>query len=170
MSPNIAFIFDHFRKNAEMIAYIKAHPELCDELIHASMLNAHDKSWRAAMLLGHFMHKYDTRVQPFVQDFIDFLPRTKSDGHQRQILVILEMLQLNDDHKGHLFNHCLSIWEEVNKIPSTRYRAFIAMLTISKDYPELKEELKHFVTPYYLQTLSPGVVHALKKRIKNQLG
>jgi len=130
------------------------------------MLHKHPKSWRAAMLLGHIARKDDEHIKASAMDFIDFLGESKNDGHQRQILIILDKISLNEEQEGHLFSHCMDIWEDINKIPSTRFRAFTTMIRISQSHPELKYELRHFLTDYYVKTLSPGVLHSLNKRIE----
>ena len=115
------------------------------------------------------LKKNDNRVIPFIDDFIACLPSLTHDGHQRQLLIILDKLQLNEDQNGHLLNHCLSIWEQVHKIPSTRIRAFQAMVKMTNEYPELKEELQLFTTNYYTQTLSKGIKISFLRLINEKL-
>ena len=93
----------------------------------------------------------------------------KHDGHQRQLLIILDKLSLNEAQNGHLFNHCLSIWEEVGKIPSTRVRAFQAMVKMTANFPELKAELRLFTTDYYTQTLSEGIKASFQRLVGKSL-
>lgn len=169
LKPSIEEIFNRFRKNGEMLSYINSKPQLFNDLIEASLDTVHPKAWRAAMLLGHAMKKSDQRVSPYIDEFIKCLPMLKHDGHQRQLYIILDKLSLDEDQNGHLFNHSLSIWEQVHKIPSTRYRAFFAMTKMTKDYPELKEELLLFTTDYYTQTLSEGIKGSFQKLIKGKL-
>jgi len=157
LKPSISTIFKQFRKNIHMLAYVKQHPNLFKDLIEASLDTKHPKAWRAAMLLGNAMKKNDKRVVPYITTFIECLPLLSHDGHQRQVLIILDKLSLNENQNGCLFDHCLSLWEQVNKIPSTRMRSFQAMVKMTSQYPELKDELKLFTTNYYTQTLSEGI-------------
>ena len=152
-----------------MLELIKSLPNWFYKLISASMDLKHPKAWRAAMIIGHIMKKNDPRATPHINDFIDCLPHLTHDGHQRQVLIILDKLTLNEDQNGHLFNHCLSIWEQVNKIPSTRIRAFQAMIKMTKQFPELKDELKLFTTDYYSQTLSEGIKVTFDRIVKSKL-
>lgn len=75
-------------------------------------------------------------------------------------------MTLTENQKGQLFNYCLHIWEAIHKIPSTRIRAFWMLEKIAEDYPELKQELNHFVTPYFTETLSPGIKQYFLKKYK----
>ena len=169
MHSSIEHILISYNKNAEMLEHIKSFPNWFCKLINTSMDLKHPKAWRAAMIIGHIMKKNDLRVTPHINDFIDCLPHLTHDGHQRQALIILDKLTLNEDQNGHLFNHCLSIWEQVNKIPSTRIRAFQAMIKMTKQFPELKDELKLFTTDYYSQTLSEGIKVTFDSIVKNKL-
>ena len=169
LKPSIAVIFEDFTKNADMLVYVRANPSLFIDLIGASLDTKHPKAWRAAMLLGHAMKKNDARVTPYIDSFIEHLPLLKHDGHQRQSLIILDKLTLNEAQNGHLFNHCLSFWEQVNKIPSTRIRSFQAMVKMAADFPELKTELKLFTTDYYTQTLSAGIKVSFQRLVAKSL-
>lgn len=159
--------FETYKKNELLISHLKAHPHLFPQLIKEACNIKYDKAWRCAMLIGHLMDKNDSRILPHINSFITALANTKSDGLQRQILVILDQMNFTEDQEGILFNHCLTIWETLSKIPSTRIRAFWMMEKISTAYPELQKELQHFTTPYYTETLSPGIkAYFSKKRIQ----
>ena len=115
------------------------------------------------------MKKEDLIVSPHIDSFIKCLPLLTHDGHQRQLLIILDKLSLNEDQNGHLFNHCLSLWEAVHKIPSTRIRSFQAMVKMTVEFPELKDELKLFTTNYYTQSLSEGIKISFLRLVKAKL-
>ena len=169
LKPSIAYIFKTYNKNQDMLNYLKAHPDLFSDLIEASLVITHPRAWRSAMLLGHAIKKNDNRIIPFIDDFIACLPNLTHDGHQRQLLIVLDRFQLNEDQNGHLFNHCLSIWEEVQKISSTRIRAFQAMVKMTNEYPELKDELRLFTTDYYTKTLTEGIKISFLRLVANNL-
>ena len=147
-----------------MIAWVKANPSSFAPLVEASLSVNYDKAWRCTMLIGHIIKNNDSRIQPYIDSFINVLVKTKKDGYQRQVLVILDKMKLTEDQEGRLFNYCLTIWENISKIPSTRIRAFWMMEKIAVNYTELREELKYFITPYYTETLSPGIKYSLFKK------
>ncbi len=152
-----------YRKKSEMLAYFMEHPNMFSELVESSLAVNENTAWRSALLVGHLIKKNDIRIEAFVDQYIDVLPKV-SDGHQRQIFVILEKMKITEAQEGKLFNYCMDIWESVHKIPSTRIRAFWMMEKISENYKELQEELKHFVTPYFTETLSPGIKKYMFKK------
>ena len=169
LKPSIEAVFNLYNKNTDMLEYVNKHPSLFADLIEGSLDVEHPKAWRAAMLLGHAMIKDDLRVSPYIDDFINCLPLLNHDGHQRQLLIILDKLSLSENQNGYLFNHCLSFWEQVNKIPSTRIRAFQAMVKMTKKFPELKDELRLFTTEYYTQTLSEGIKISFQRIVQQKL-
>ena len=81
---------------ADMISYMKFHPEDFDELIKLSIANKQPYSWRAAWLLWSCMDKNDPRIHRYVEKIIDTLP-TKCDDQLRELLIILQRMELNDD-------------------------------------------------------------------------
>lgn len=151
------------RKN-ELVTYLKKHPELFDETVRISLGDENPQSWRAAWLIGHYMKDNDPHLLPHIDAILSCI-KGKEDGHQRELLKILNRMKLNEDQEGRLFDACLSIWEEVHKSPSVRGTAFQALLNIVKKYPELKSEIEHLTQSHYTETLSPGIKHSFYKII-----
>ena len=151
-----------YRKKNEMLAYFREHPNMFSKLVELSLAVNENTAWRSTLLVGHLMLNNDSRIFPFVDQYIEVLPNA-AEGHQRQILVILDKMKIAESQEGSLFNYCLSIWEAIHKIPSTRIRAFWMMEKIAQKHIELKEELIYFVTPYFTETLSPGIKSYLVK-------
>ncbi len=169
-TPSVAHIFDRFNKNDQMIDYVRKHSQLFPELIIASLCLSNKQAWRCAMLIGHMIQKNDIRLHEYMDQYIDCLSQIKKhDGHQRQLLIILDKMELNEIQEGKLFDACMSIWEDIKKIPSTRVRAFWMLLKLSKKYPELKAELLHFTTDYYTSTLSPGIKVSFDREVVSKL-
>ncbi len=162
----IDYIFSNFRKKEVMISYIKDHFELFQSLLEASLSLEYSNAWRSTLLVGHIMEKNDVLIKPLVDDFIEVLLKLNHDGHQRQVLIVLDKMQLNEEQEGRLFDKCMTLWEDIKKIPSTRIRAFWMLLKIAEPYPEIQQDIKHFTTEYYLKTLSPGIRVIIEREIK----
>ncbi len=163
---SIDYIFSNFRKKEAMIRYVNKHFELFELLLEASLNLEYSNAWRSTLLVGHLMKKDDVLVKPLVDDYINILLELHHDGHQRQVLIVLDKMQLNEEQEGRLFDKCMTLWEDVKKIPSTRTRAFWMLLKIAEPYPEIQQEIKHFTTEYYLETLSPGIRVIIEREIK----
>lgn len=148
-----------------VVAYLDAHPHHVDEAIRLSMLDKQPYSWRAAWVLCTYIQDNDTQVKKYLSKMIHTLPN-KADGYQRELLKVINRMQLNKKQEGVLFNHCITIWESVNKQPSVRYYALFMLLKIAKNYPELKQEIELLTQIHYLETLTPGVRKSVIKLLK----
>jgi hypothetical protein len=149
----------------EMISYMESHPEDFEEAIKLAVLNKQPYSWRAAWLLWSCMKENDQRILRYVRKIIHTLT-TKSDDHQRELLKILLMMELNEEYEGFLFNVCLTVWEKINKKPSVRLTAFKILLKIAKKHPDLSHEIIFLTQDQYLDSLSPAVKRSISKMIK----
>jgi hypothetical protein len=148
----------------EMISYLKSHPEDFDEVIELAISDKQPYSWRAAWLLWSCMDRNDKRIQGYVQKIIDALP-TKSDNHLRELLIILQRMELNDDYRGKLFDICVGIWEKIGKKPSVRYNAFKLIVKIVKRHPDLSNEMVFLTESYYMDSLSGTAKRSVFKMI-----
>jgi len=116
-------------------------------------------------LLGHIQKPDDIRLFPYLDRFLEIMNQC-SDGHQRQLLIILNKMRLNEDQQGLAFDCALTIWEAIGKIPSVRISAFDVLLRIAESHPELRNEIEHWAQPMYTDSLSPGIRNSLFRRLK----
>lgn len=149
----------------EMISFMKAHPEYFKEAVDLAIADKHPYSWRAAWLLWSSMEENDPRIQEHIQPIIDAISAKKS-GHQRELLKILSLAELNEEHEGYLFNICMTLWETISLIPSVRYFAFLFILKMVKKYPDLSNEMDFLMQDHYMDSLSPGIKNSISRRLK----
>ncbi|HEX2933806.1 MAG TPA: hypothetical protein VHO72_00490 [Bacteroidales bacterium] len=149
----------------EMIAYLQSHPEYFEEAAALAMSNKRLYSWRAAWLLWSCMTENDSRIRPYIKSFINSL-ETKPDGHQRELLKILQNMELDEEDEGILFNVCVNLWLKINSQPSVRYTAFVLMSKMADKYPELLHEVLLLTEDHYIETLSPGIKHSISRVIE----
>lgn len=146
----------------EMIAYMHNHPEDFNEAIELAILDKQPYSWRAAWLLWSCMDENDTRLQGSIKKIMNVLT-LKKDGHQRELIKILSMMDINEEYEGLLFTICVSLWEKTNKTPSVRYTAFKVILKIAQKHPDLKHEIDFLMQDQYMDSLSPGVKKSIAR-------
>ena len=159
----LEYILTHSYK-ADLIAYMGAHPEVFDEVVELAMADKHPYSWRAAWLLWSCMQKNDQRVQRYLEQIIDILP-FRSDYQIRELLIILQRMELSDDYEGKLFDRCISIWEKTAKQPSVRFNAFKMMMRIIKKHPDLSKELNFLLEEQYLENLSECAKKSISRMV-----
>lgn len=149
-----------------MIYFMETHPEAFEEAIKLAISDKQPYAWRSAWLLWSCIEENDQRIQPYIKDIINALSG-KKDGHQRELLKILYVMDIDEEHEGFIFDLCVSVWEKINKQPSVRYNALKIILKIAKKHPELLNEIGFLTQNHYLESLSPGVKWSIKKMIKD---
>ena len=114
------------------------------------------------------IEKNDNRIQKHIQKIVEVV-KNKNDGHQRELLKILLMMELDEKYEGVLFDICLGIWEQIDKSPSVRINALKMIIKIANIHPELKQEISFLTQDHYLESLSPGARHSAFKLMKELL-
>lgn len=161
MPTSLEHILTHTHKE-EMIAYLKSHPADFSEALQLALDDKQPYSWRAAWLLWSCMERDDKRIKRYLNKIISILP-FRNESQQRDLMMILLRMKLNDDQQAKLFDVCAEIWFDVKKKPSVRINAFKLLANVSKSYPELIPELITMTETRYVKSLSPGVRHSLSK-------
>lgn len=154
METELEHILTNYNK-AAMISHIAAHPESFNELVEYAISDKQPYSWRASWLLWSCMQENDQRLRGRINQLIDAIP-SKNDEQQRELFIILQKMELNEESEGILFNICASVWEKIHKKPSVRFNAFKLITKIAKRYPELSNEIEYLIQEQYLDSLSSG--------------
>ena len=150
-----------------MVAFLEKHPEYFEEAIQLAISDKQPYSWRSAWLLWSVMTKNDSRFDNYIPAILKSI-KDKQDGHQRELLKILYLLEIDEAYEGQLFDLCISLWENIQKKPSIRYTAFRFLVKITDKHPELKKELDFLLEPRYFETLSPGVKKGVYKMLQSK--
>jgi len=141
------------------------HPEFFEEAIELAIEDKQPYSWRAAWLLWSCMEENDQRVQKYIKKIVETL-KTKDDSHQRELLKILLKMELSEEYESILFDHCMDIWEQINKPPAVRVNALKFIIKIAKKHPELKNEITFLTEDHYLESLSHGAKNSVSKLMR----
>ena len=104
----------------------------------------------------------DKRVIPYIDLIIENLAN-KKDGHQRELIKILEKMEISVDQEGLLFDRCLKIWKSTEKSPSVRIKSFQLLCHVANKYPELKKEIIHYTSTEYTHNLGKGIQKSFNK-------
>lgn len=146
----------------KFLSYLANNPDKMEETFQLAFQSKAPVSWRAAWVLNHATQKNDTQIAAHQSQIIHILP-SKEDGHQRELLKLLEKIEIKEDLEGVLFDSCVTIWESVEKSPSVRVIAFRVLAKVALKYPEMKNELAFLTQDHYVDSLSPGIKRSLKK-------
>ncbi|HSW55570.1 MAG TPA: hypothetical protein VLH59_10810 [Ignavibacteriaceae bacterium] len=149
----------------EMISFLNSHPECFEEAVELAVSDKQPYSWRAAWLLWSVIEENDKRIKKFIKRIVN-AAKTKSDSHQRELLKILLMMELDEKYESVLFDVCMNIWEQISKAPAVRVNALKLIVKIANKHPELKKEIPFLAQDHYLESLSPGARHSVRKLMK----
>ena len=149
----------------EMISFMNAHPEYFEEAIELAVSDKQPYSWRAAYVLWSVIRENDRRIQKHIKKIVG-AAKNKEDGHQRELLKILLMMELDEKYESELFDICMGVWVQINKAPSVRVNALKMIIKIASKHPELRKEFSFLTQDHYLESLSPGARHSVRILIK----
>ena len=138
------------------MAYMSKHPRAFEEAVRLMLTNKKPVAWRAVWIVGSCMGANDPRVRKHSKKLISLLPAC-SDGHQRELLKVIEKAGIQKNLEGMLFDQCMSIWEKTGKQSSVRITALHVMAKIAERHPDLKKEIAGLVTSHYTDSLSPAI-------------
>lgn len=150
---------------ADMISYLKSHPEDFEETIKLAISDKQPYAWRAAWLLWSCMDQNDQRIKKYVKDIVKSIT-TKNDDQKRELFIILQQMELEEEYEGTVFNSCVDVWEKIGKKPSVRYNAFKLMTKIAQKHPDLSNELILLTQDHYMESFSDTAKRAVYKLIK----
>lgn len=153
---------------AAMVAHLRSHPADFTEAIHLALADKQPYSWRAAWVLWGAMEKNDARLRRNVKKMIAILPE-RNDSQQRELLMILQRMEIKEAQVGPLFDVSAEIWKQTGKNPSLRYNAFKMMVAIAERHRELVNEIRTMAESLYTQTLSRSVRSSIVKMLNEFL-
>lgn len=153
----------------KLIDFINFNSNNFELALSIALKNEQPFAWRSAWLINHATVKNDQRIIKNTNRILKDIQK-REDGHQRELLKLLQKIKVDENTEGIIFNECMTIWEDVDKIPSTRMIAFKMILSTVEKYPELMNEISFLMQEHYIETLTPGAKHSflkMKKKFDN---
>jgi len=161
--------FEHILTNsykADLVVYVNSHPKDFIKVLKLAISNKQPYSQKAAWLLWSCMKENDLRIRKYSNQIIKELPQ-KIDSQQRELLIVLEKMNLDSKDVALLFDTCVDIWQKIDKQPSIRYAAFRLLIKIAKKYPDLANELKLLTDDIYIDSLSKIARKSILQLVQN---
>ncbi len=156
-------------RKADMIAYIGATPGAFEEVLELATSDREPVCWRSAWILKNCMKKNDERVRPYVGDFVNVLA-DKKDGHQRELLKILLMMDLEDEYVSFVYDFCVRAWKEPSNQSSLRHTSIGFILKCAKANSDFAADIPELSHSIYMNTLTPGVKYSVQRWFDKFLG
>ena len=92
----------------------------------------YDKAWRAAWVVRLCMKKNEDRLAGFVSRINSVLLEIRNSGHLRELLCVLDKMEIEEKDEGILFDHCFRLWSNRGNVVSVRYNALQLMIKIAR--------------------------------------
>ena len=151
---------------ADLVDYINQHPGDFAKLCQLALSGKQPYSQKAAWLLWSCMKKNDPRVKKYYHKIINVLPQIPG-RQQRELLMVLEKMDLNTKFVAPLFDTCTAIWQTLNNKPSIRYVALRIMIKIGHRYPDLANETRLLTGDIYIDQLSGPVRKSVLRLVQS---
>ena len=114
-------------------------------------LEDHPRSWKAAWLLNQVVSKYSSDIKTNDIRICKSIPEKRSN-QQRELLRLLENVEITSNNEGYIFDAALSCWEDLKAQSATRMVGFRLMLKIATKHEELLQEVENLMEERYLKT------------------
>jgi hypothetical protein len=164
MNVEQEYLSEQLRRRQPKAAYLK----LCEDsslwpaLKTLCLSDEAQLNWRAAWILSS-MEKIEIRsIFPSAKALIRKLEAPGKDGYYREVMRVIELLDLSEKEDGLLYKAAQKLFENISLSPSCRIWALRSMCTIGRKYPALNQEIALYHEEHYLQGVSPGILKQMQ--------
>jgi hypothetical protein len=148
---------------------IEEDPDIFDSVWDIMLEDSYPVSMRAGWVIYLFGQKHPGYIQPRAAEIIQRLPSITTGSVVRNLLGVLSVLKIPDDHAGQLFDFCYGIVESPRPAIAHKAYSMTILYNISEMEPDLKPEL---ITLFeeQLDTESAGIKSRTKNLLKKLYG
>ncbi len=103
------------RNTVYMASVIGTDEKLFKKVFELILTNEEYVSGRAAWVIEHVWLDYPEMIEPYINDMIDFLPKSKYDNQKRhftKILSTIDLRKLDEERLGVLIDRCFTWLED----------------------------------------------------------
>ena len=156
------------RNAVYMASVIGKDKKLFKEVFELILMNEEKVSGRAAWVIEHVWLDYPYMIDPYINDIIDFLPKSKYDNQKRHFAKILSTRNLNEideDRLGILIDRCFTWLEDPVYPTAVKMFSMLIIYNYIKIEPDLAKELIAIIENQYNDS-TPGFKNRGKKILK----
>ena len=156
------------RNAVYMASVIGKDKKLFKEVFELILTNEEKVSGRAAWVIEHVWLDYPYMIDPYINDIIDFLPKSKYDNQKRHFAKILSTRNLNEideDRLGILIDRCFTWLEDPVYPTAVKMFSMLIIYNYIKIEPDLAKELIAIIENQYNDS-TPGFKNRGKKILK----
>lgn len=138
---------EHSKRQADKIAnYACRNKENFKKLIQCYLSGEHLLAQRAAWSVSIAARKQPEYILPYIKDLVEIL--SKKNVHNaviRNSVRTLETLEIPRKFQGKIMQTCFRFLEDYNTPVATKVFSMTTLYNLSKQYPEIKSELKSVI-------------------------
>ncbi|MFA6150045.1 MAG: hypothetical protein WC716_01910 [Chitinophagaceae bacterium] len=165
---------EHSRNNTIFIAnWIGSNKERFGELMHLFFQGEPKVVQRAAWVVSYCFENCQELVPPYLSEMVDYCNTPGiHDAVKRNVTRIIAHLNIPEKLEEPLLNLCFELLINPKETVAVRCWCMDILLTLSRTYPEIKNELQHIIEDALehqeitaaFKSKSKRVLLALKKR------
>ena len=130
----------------DMLAdYLTDHPSEIKYLAELALDETRHENWRAAWALDKINVRYPDLIASYIPMIIKELKKIKNKSKLRHFLKLISLHPIPVKSQGFLFNYCTDCFTSPAFPVAVKAHALQVLYEISKDIPELKQELVHII-------------------------
>ena len=157
------------KRNTDYIASVIGNDkQLFKQMIQLLLSNENLISGRAAWVVETIWLKYPFMIDPYINDLIDFLPKSKYDSQKRHIAKILSnrnLRELDEERLGILIDRCFTWLEDPVYPPAVKVYSMQIIYNYIEIEPVLAKELIAIIENQYNDS-TPGFKNRGDKLLK----
>jgi len=157
------------KRNTDYIAsVVDRNEQLFKELFDLIITNEEYVSGRAAWVIETLWLKYPEMITPYINDMIDFLPKSKYDNQKRhftKILSTIDLRDLDEDRLGILIDRCFTWLEDPIYPTAVKMFSMLIIYNYVEIEPVIATELIAIIENQ-LNDSTPGFKNAGSKLLK----
>lgn len=127
----------------EIIDWIDGSPEHFGDLMEVFFENNSRKNQYAASVMIHCVDKWDYLLTPYLEKLIlNLQNQNLKDATKRNTVRVLQDVQIPENLQGILADICFQYLQKPSEAIAIKVFSMTIIHNLTKDYPELKEELQ----------------------------
>lgn len=155
---------EHSRANiVKVVEYIGGDAGRFKKLVAIFLAGEHRTTQRAAWPLSVCAEKYPALMRPYLNMFLDLLPR--KDLHnavKRNITRLLQFVEIPKRLQGKAYSHCLDLIADQNEPIAVKAFSITVAEKIARSEPSLMDELR-LVATEMIKDASPAIRVRLRR-------
>lgn len=158
---------ENSKENIELVAsWIGNNEERFQQLMDLFLFDKYRVVQRSAHALGKVGEKHPEMILPYIDAMLKRM--SEPDIHvavKRNVVRVLQYIDIPEKHHGDVMNLCFDLLADAKEAIAVRVFSMTVLDNLSKQYPEIKQELHAIVE----DQLEQGCTAAFKARAKTIL-